>query len=77
MVFPTLLCPHFRLRRESPVSSAIRIWQTAMFIGRGRKMECPKDQCQIFAPLAFKPHSTGHEETLNVSAQSIRHAEGP
>jgi hypothetical protein len=37
MVFPALLSPHSQLQRERPVSCAIRIWRTTMFIGHGRK----------------------------------------
>jgi hypothetical protein len=37
MVFPTLLCPLYRLRRETPVWYVIRAWRTAMPFGRGNK----------------------------------------
>jgi hypothetical protein len=37
MVFPVLLCPHYRLRRESPVLSAIKTCRTARSFGRTRK----------------------------------------
>jgi hypothetical protein len=37
MVFPMLLCPHYRLRRESSVLSAIKTCRTARSFGRIRK----------------------------------------
>lgn len=42
MVFPALLSPHSQLQRERPVSCAIRIWRTTMFIGHGRKSATTK-----------------------------------